>query len=132
MARSKKETVTTAPTPAELEILQLLWSHGPSTVRFINDRMSEKGKEVQYTSTLKQMQVMTEKGLLVRDETQMKHVYAPAEKEQKTRDWLLQKFVDTFYSGSPTKLMMQLLGNKKTSKEDLKDIKEQLDRMEEE
>lgn len=120
---SKKQLVE--PTPAELDILQILWEHGPSTVRFVNDTIS-KQKTVQYTSTLKQMQVMAEKGLLKRDETNMKHVYEPLYKEEKIRDHFLEKFIDSFYKGSASKLIMQLLGNKKTSKKDIEYLKEQL------
>jgi BlaI family penicillinase repressor len=118
-----------APTNAELDILQVLWQHGPSTVRFVNEQLNAQKKEVQYTSTLKQMQVMTDKGSLVRDESQMKHVYSPAEKEQDVKAHFLQKFIDSFYEGSSGKLVMQLLGTKKTTKKDIEDIKAMLDRM---
>jgi predicted transcriptional regulator len=116
------------PTKAELEILQVLWSFGASTVRFVNDKLNEN-REVNYTSTLKLMQIMADKGILKRDESQMKHIYHVAEKEQKTKDFLLEKFIDTMYNGSAAKLMMQLMGNKKTSKEDLDTIKELLKKM---
>ena len=117
------------PTRAELEILQVLWEFGPSTVRFINDKLNEK-REVNYTSTLKQMQIMTEKGILKRDESAMKHIYMPVEAELKTKDQLLNRFVDTLYKGSATNLVMQLLGNDKTSKEELDAIKKLLDQLE--
>ncbi|WP_295129424.1 BlaI/MecI/CopY family transcriptional regulator [uncultured Chitinophaga sp.] len=117
------------PTRSELEILQVLWKYGPSTVRTVNDKLNEEKREVQYTSTLKLMQIMVEKGLLVRDESQMKHVYSPATEESKTKSFLLDKFVDTMYNGSPSSLMMQLLGNKKTSKKELEAIKELLKKM---
>ncbi|WP_316836562.1 BlaI/MecI/CopY family transcriptional regulator [Pedobacter nutrimenti] len=116
------------PTKAELEILQVLWSFGASTVRFVNDKLNEN-REVNYTSTLKLMQIMADKGILTRDESQMKHIYHVAEKEQKTKDFLLEKFIDTMYNGSAGKLMMQLMGNKKTSKEDLDTIKELLKKL---
>jgi len=116
------------PTKAELEILQVLWSFGASTVRFVNDKLNEN-REVNYTSTLKLMQIMADKGILKRDESQMKHIYHVAEKEQKTKDFLLEKFIDTMYNGSAAKLMMQLMGNKKTSKEDLDTIKELLKKL---
>jgi predicted transcriptional regulator len=91
--------------------------------------LNEEKREVQYTSTLKLMQIMTEKGLLVRDERQMKHVYSPAAEESKTKSILLDKFLDTMYNGSATSLMMQLLGNKKTSKEEIAAIKELIKKM---
>jgi BlaI family penicillinase repressor len=119
------------PTKAELEILQVLWEHGPSTVRFVNDKLNEQ-RDINYTSTLKLMQIMADKEILKRDESQMKHVYHVVEEEQKTKDHLLNKFIDTMYQGSAGNLVMQLLGNKKTSKEDLKTIKEMLNRLERE
>ena len=116
------------PTKAELEILQVLWQHGPCTVRFVNDKLNEQTRTVQYTSTLKLMQIMNDKGLLERDDTNMKHVYAPAEEEHKTKNYLLERFVNSMYHGSASSLVMQLLGNKKTSKKELKIIKEMLDK----
>jgi BlaI family transcriptional regulator, penicillinase repressor len=116
------------PTKAELEILQVLWQHGPSTVRFVNDKLNEQ-RDVNYTSTLKLMQIMADKGILKRDESQMKHIYHVAEAEEKTKDHLVNRFVDTMYQGSTGKLVMQLLGNKKTSKEDLKAIRNMLDKL---
>lgn len=116
------------PTKAELEILQVLWEFGPSTVRFVNDKLNEQ-REVNYTSTLKQMQILAEKGILKRDESQMKHIYIPVEAEEKTKDQLLDRFVNTLYKGSASKLMMQLLGNEKTSKSDIEEIKRLLDSM---
>lgn len=112
------------PTKAELEILQVLWKHGPSTVRFVNDTLNEQKRAVQYTSTLKLMQIMVEKGVLQRDESSMKHIYAPVEEEQKTKSYLLDRFVESMYNGSATSLMMQLLGNKKSSKKELQTIKD--------
>jgi predicted transcriptional regulator len=118
--RSKPE-----PTKAELEILNILWVNGPSTVRFVHDELN-KQKETQYTSTLKQMQLMTEKGLLKRNESQMKHVYTAADPESKVKEYFLQQFIDSFYKGSPSRLIMQLLGDKRTTKKDIELIKEQL------
>ena len=118
------------PTRSELEILQVLWEQGALTVRAVNDELL-KQKEVNYTTTLKLMQIMAEKGILKRDESQMKHVYSVAEEEQKTKEHLLDKFVDTMYKGSASKLVMQLLGNKKTSDQELQEIKEILKKLEE-
>lgn len=118
------------PTKSELEILQVLWELGPLTVRTVNDKLNES-REVNYTTTLKLMQIMADKGILTRDESQMKHVYHVAEKEQTTKDFLLERFIDTMYNGSAGRLMMQLLGNKKTSAEDLKTIKDLLNKLEE-
>jgi BlaI family penicillinase repressor len=113
------------PTKSELEILQVLWEKGPSTVRAVNDELL-KVKDVNYTTTLKLMQIMADKGILKRDESQMKHIYHVAEAEEKTKDHLLDKFIDSVYQGSAGKLVMQLLGNKKASKEELDIIREML------
>jgi BlaI family penicillinase repressor len=125
----KEQNMPLEPTRSELEILQVLWENGPSTVRFVNDKLNEEKRAVQYTSTLKLMQIMVEKGMLTRDESQMKHVYIPAAEEHKTKGFLLERFVDTMYKGSASSLMMQLLGNKKTSKKELEAIKELLKKM---
>jgi predicted transcriptional regulator len=117
------------PTKSELEILQVLWTHGPSTVRFVNDTLNEQKKAVQYTTTLKFMQLMAEKKLLARDESSMKHIYRAAVEEQKTKSFLLDRFVDSMYNGSASSLMIQLLGNKKTSKKELQAIRDMLDKM---
>lgn len=110
------------PTKSELEILQVLWEFGPSTVRFVNDKLNEQ-REVNYTSTLKLMQIMAEKNLLLRDESNMKHIYKPAEEEIKTKSHLLDRFVKTLYKGSPSKLVMQLIGSEETSKEELDELR---------
>lgn len=120
------------PTKSELEILQVLWKHGPSTVRFVNDKLNEEKREVHYTSTLKLMQIMTEKELLVRDESSMKHVYSAAMEEQKMKGLLLDKFVDNMYNGSAGNLVLQLLGNKKASKNELQAIKDLLNKLDKE
>ena len=117
------------PTKSELEILKVLWEMGSSTVRQVNDKLNEQTRAVQYTSTLKLMQIMQDKGLLKRDDTNMKHVYSPAEPEVKTKNALLEKFVDNLYNGSTSSLVMQLLGNKKTNKKELQAIKELLKKM---
>ena len=118
------------PTKSELEILQVLWKSGPSTVRFVNDYLNEQKRAVQYTSTLKLMQIMTEKEMLLRDASSMKHIYSAAIEEKKTKGLLLDKFVDAMYNGSSSNLVMQLLGNKKTSKTELDEIRNMLDKLE--
>ena len=129
MKSKKKEEPAAEPTKSELEILQVLWKHGPSTVRFVNDQLNEQKREVQYTSTLKLMQIMTEKGLVYRDESHMKHVYSAALEESKAKSVLLERFVNTLYEGSASSLMMHLIGHKKTSKKELEQIKELLKKM---
>jgi BlaI family penicillinase repressor len=127
---TKNERQMVEPTKSELEILQVLWETGPATVRTVNDELL-KQKEVNYSTTLKFMQIMTEKGLLKRDDSQMKHIYSVAEAEEKTKAHLLDKFVDSMYKGSAGKLVMQLLGDKKPSKQELQQIKDLLDKYEE-
>lgn len=117
------------PTKSELEILQVLWQFGPSTVRFVNDTLNEQKRAVQYTSTLKLMQIMAEKEMLVTDKSNMKHIYSAAVEEKKTKGFLLEKFVDNMYNGSSSSLMMQLLGNKKTTQQELDEIRAMLDKL---
>ena len=117
------------PTKSELEILQVLWQYGPSTVRFVNETLNEQKRAVQYTSTLKLMQIMAEKKMLKRDETNMKHIYIAEMEEQKTKSFLLDRFVDSMFNGSASSLMMQLLGNKKTTAKELREIKDLLNKL---
>lgn len=129
MKTENPEGTQAEPTKSELEILQVLWKHGPSTVRFVNDYLNEQKRSVQYTSTLKLMQIMTEKEMLTRDASSMKHVYSAAIEEHQTKSILLDRFVDTMFNGSSTNLMMQLLGNNKTSREELEAIRAMLDKL---
>lgn len=125
-----KEDIKAEPTRGELEILQVLWKHGPSTVRFVNDKLNEGARNIIYTSTLKIMQIMTDKGMLARDESSMKHIYSPLLEEQFTKGLLLDRFMDATFNGSATTLLMQLLGNGKTSRDELEEIKSLLDKLE--
>ena len=124
---NKKKPVP-EPTRSELEILQVIWQQGPLTVRAVNDALLEI-REVNYTTTLKLMQIMVEKNILKRDESQMKHVYSVVEAEQKTKAHLLGKFIDSMYRGSSSQLVMELLGNRKTTPEELKQIRELLKKL---
>jgi BlaI family penicillinase repressor len=117
------------PTKSELEILSVLWQHGPSPVRFVMQEIN-KNRELNYTATLKLMQLMADKGILKRDESKMQHIYQVVEEETKTKEHLLDKLIDTLYRGSATSLMLQLAGNKRTTKEDLKKMQELLAKME--
>lgn len=129
MKLNKDNAVDTAPTKTEMDVLQVLWKHGPSTVRFVHDKLNEQKEAVIYTSTLKLMQVMKEKGMLHRDETNMKHVYSAALEEGKVKGNLLSRFVDNMYGGSPSNLMLALLGNDKTSAEELEKMRALLDKL---
>ena|ERR1700759_5245482 len=119
------------PTRSELEILQVLWQYGPNTVRFVNDQLNEQKREVNYASTLKLMQIMVEKGLLQRDESQVKHVYSPASAEDKTKSLLLDRFVDSLFNGSVSNLMLHLLDGGKASQKELDDIRKLLNKAKE-
>lgn len=121
-SKKPENTGKMIPTRAELEILEILWKNGPSTVRLVNDKLNEQ-REVNYTTTLKLMQIMAEKGIVLRDESEMKHVYKHTEEENKTKSHMLDNFVNTIYNGSASKLVMQLLGNKKTTTEELEELK---------
>ncbi|MGB0522448.1 MAG: BlaI/MecI/CopY family transcriptional regulator [Flammeovirgaceae bacterium] len=119
------------PTDAELAILQVLWQLGSCTVREVNDELS-KEKEVGYTTTLKLMQIMTEKGLLIRDSSSRTHVYAAKVTEDETQKKLVDRLLNTAFGGSAMKLVMQALGNKKSKPEELQQIRNWLDEMEKE
>lgn len=114
------------PTEAELEILRVLWSKGPSTVRVVNEELA-KGKEVGYTTTLKIMQIMAAKGILGRDESQRTHIYKPLLKESDTQKTMVNKLLNSAFGGSASKLVMQALGNSKTTLEELDEIRKYLD-----
>jgi predicted transcriptional regulator len=119
------------PTESELEILQILWKKGPSTVREVNDLLnSEQDRTTGYTTTLKIMQIMYEKGILTRDESQRTHVYTAAVREGKIQSALLDRFLNAAYQGSASKLAIQLLGNHKTTPDELAEIKALIDQLE--
>ena len=117
------------PTDAELEILQVIWLHGPVSVRFVNDELN-RNKMVGYTTTLKLMQIMTEKGLLKRSEEGRKHIYNVVLKEKETKNLLLDKFVKTAFGGSAMDLVMQALGNHQTTPDELEELKALIDKIE--
>lgn len=110
------------PTEAELEILQVLWEFGPAAVRSVNDELNKR-REVVYTTTLKLLQIMLDKGLVIRDDSNRTHVYKAAIKESDMQQRLLDQFVDTAFRGSAMKLVMQAIGNKNVSKDELDEIK---------
>jgi BlaI family penicillinase repressor len=122
---------TSRPTESELEILQILWAHGPSSVRFVNEQLNQK-REVGYTTTLKMMQIMLEKSLLSRNTDQRTHIYQADVEEGETKQHLLNNLMDNAFMGSAAKLVMQALGNHKASKEELDEIKALIRKLEEE
>lgn len=125
------ERVTPRPTDSELGILRVLWQRGPSTVREVHDELNRTG-ETGYTTVLKLLQIMIEKGLVVRDEAQRAHVYATRQTEQRTQRQLLGDLVDRAFGGSPARLVMQALSETKASPEELSEIRELIRKMEDE
>jgi predicted transcriptional regulator len=117
------------PTDAELAILRVLWERGPSTVREVHDALSST-HDTGYTTVLKLLQIMTDKRLVVRDESQRAHVYAPNETEQRTQRQLLSDLMDRAFGGSPAKLVMQALSGSKATAEELTAIRRMLEQIE--
>lgn len=114
------------PTDAELAILRVLWQRGPSTVREIWEQLSPK-QHTGYTTVLKIMQIMFEKGLLTRDESDRSHVYHVARSEKQTQRQVVGHLLDRLFSGSALKLVMQALAAKKTTPAELAEIRRLLD-----
>ena len=117
------------PTDAELAILRVLWERGPSTVREIHDSLSGS-QDTGYTTVLKLLQIMTDKGIVVRDESQRAHVYATRESEQRTQRQLIGDLIDRAFGGSPAKLVMQALSGTKATAEELTAIRRMLEQIE--
>jgi BlaI family transcriptional regulator, penicillinase repressor len=117
------------PTEAELEILQVIWENGPSTVRQINDLLNTK-RPVGYTTTLKLLQIMAQKNIVSVDKNQRTHIYDAHLKQEETQKRLVDQFLETAFSGSAKTLVMQVLGNKKPNKRELDEIKELISKLE--
>ncbi|MBL7697736.1 MAG: BlaI/MecI/CopY family transcriptional regulator [Chitinophagaceae bacterium] len=116
------------PTESELEILQVLWDKGLASVREVHEELS-KTKEAGYTTTLKLMQIMNEKGLVKRDDSVKTHIYQPAVSKEKTQKHLLGKMINTLFGGSATELVIQALGNHKATADELEEIQKLLTEM---
>lgn len=114
---------STKPTESELEILQVLWNEQSATVRTVHEELL-KTKEAGYTTTLKLMQIMFEKGLVTRDDSSKTHVYSPAVTREKTQKQFLNKMINTLFAGSSSELVLQALGNHAASEEDLEKIQQ--------
>ncbi|MBV8518543.1 MAG: BlaI/MecI/CopY family transcriptional regulator [Acidobacteria bacterium] len=123
------DITTPRPTDAELAILRVLWERGSSTVREVHDALS-RSQDTGYTTVLKLLQIMTEKGLVVRDESQRAHVYSSKLGEQRTQRQLIGDLMDRAFGGSPTKLVLQALSTTKASAEELRAIRRMLDELE--
>ena len=117
------------PTEAELSILRVLWQNGPLSVRAVLQKLNEE-KPTGYTTVLKLMQIMTEKGLVARDESCRPQIYRPCDPQVKTQRQLLRHMLDRVFGGSTRAMVLQALSQKKTSARDLKEIERLLDRME--
>jgi len=118
------------PTQAELEILNILWETGENRVQSVHERLN-KIRPIGYTTTLKSMQVMAQKGLLDRRLEGRSHVYFPLVQENATKDKLLTRFINSTFRGSNSKLLVQLLGNSQVSKDEIQEIREYLKKIEE-
>jgi predicted transcriptional regulator len=116
------------PTDAELAILRVLWQRGPSTVRQVFDVISEK-RDLGYTTVLKVIQIMSEKGLVVREEQGRNHIYRATHPEEETQRRLVADLIDRAFGGSTPKLVMQALASKRASPEELREIRRLLDRV---
>ena len=117
------------PTESELEILNIIWQNGPSTVREVHDILS-RTKESGYTTTLKLMQIMNDKGILHRNTETKTHVYSAAIKQEQVQGQLLKRMVDTIFNGSTAAMVMQALGNTQADTKELEQIKNYLKEME--
>lgn len=116
------------PTESEMEILQVIWEKGQASVREVHELLLAH-KDIGYTTTLKLMQIMFEKGLLERDDSYRTHIYKPALTQERAQKHMINKMITTLFSGSPADLVLQVLGNHKTSEEELKKIEELLDQI---
>jgi predicted transcriptional regulator len=118
---------TYQPSEAELEILQVIWEIEPASVRAIHDRITEAGKNVGYTTVLKQIQRLTEKGALEKEIQDGTHLYKAVAPESEVKGNLAGKVLRNAFGGSALQMMMHALGNEKTSEEELLKLKEWLD-----
>ncbi len=123
-----KKSLHSQPTAAELEILRELWRLGPSTVRDVHEALRER--RVGYTTVLKLLQIMTEKGLVKRDESQRAHVYEARVPQEQTETQLVRDLVDRAFGGSPGRLVMQALSSRKATPEERDRIRRLLDELE--
>lgn len=119
----------TQPTPSELEILQVLWSRGPSTVREIHEVLAQH-KDLGYTSALKLLQIMTTKGLVVRSEDQRAHVYSATQPAEKTKQQFAADVLQRVFRGSASQLMQHVLSGKRGSRQEIDEIRRLLDEYE--
>jgi predicted transcriptional regulator len=122
-----KKSSPPRPTDTELAILRVLWRIGPATVRAVQEELQD---DTGYTTVLKMLQIMTEKGLVKRDESERSHVYQPAFSEQSVQQRLVGHLLERAFGGSAQKLVLQALATKKSSPKELAEIRKLLDQME--
>jgi predicted transcriptional regulator len=125
MIRRKKNQPTNRPTRGEMEILAALWDRGPSTVRDISELLNKK-KATQYTTVLKLLQIMHQKGLVTRDEQSKAHIYAAAEPMEQTQKFAVTEMLEKMFSGSASRLIQQVLETKAASREELAEIRQMI------
>jgi BlaI family transcriptional regulator, penicillinase repressor len=116
------------PTEGELEILRVIWEKGLASVRDVHEELA-KTKDVGYTTTLKLMQIMNEKGLVKRDKSTRAHYYTAAVSKEKTQKHLVGRMIDGLFGGSPGQLVIQALGNYKASEEEIEEIQQLLNNL---
>lgn len=115
------------PTDAELAILRILWQRGPSTVRQVHEVLASRDRPTAYTTALKLLQIMTDKGLVRRDESDRTHVYHARLSEDQTQRQLVRDLLDRAFGGSATKLVMQALNARRATPEELGEIRRLID-----
>ena len=123
-----KQNTFVKPTEKEFEILQVLWKTGPAAVKDVHEALGGDDKNG-YTTILKLMQIMHEKGLVTRQRSGKMHLYEPVPTQEHTRQFMLDKMIHTVFQGSAMQLVMSALGNKKSSKEELSEIKRYLEKL---
>jgi BlaI family penicillinase repressor len=116
------------PTEGELEILRVIWEKGLASVRDVHEELA-KTKDVGYTTTLKLMQIMNDKGLVKRDKSTRAHYYTAAVSQERTQKHLVGKMIDGLFGGSPARLVIQALGNYKASEEEIEEIQQLLNNL---
>lgn len=119
------------PTESELELLNILWAMGKASVRHVHDALTQDpDRKVGYTTVLKLLQIMHEKGLVTREKHGKLHLYEPALSQASTQQQLLGRLLETAFSGSAKQLVMQALGNSQTSVEELEELKAYIEQLE--
>ena len=117
------------PSDSEMEVLNILWKHGPLTVREVHEMLNAK-KDIGYTTTLKVMQRMHEKNMLTRETSERSHLYKTAIAEEETQSMFLDRILQSAFGGSSLKLVLRTLGNKSVSKDDLIKIRDYIEKIE--